>query len=299
LGRIADIGRVVPDARDRPEAVHRTRPLSRPKRLKRCTGVASSRLLTQLGVEDQALQSSRQLTNDAGSAGTAANSPREKLLRIRASESPRSLLIVLALFMVVLAGCASNIPTSASPPAVTPAASATQPVPPPATRAPLYSHREYNAMTTCVGLTDNAYSIAVLRLKGRSLADVKSLYDATETAKLMLPLVDKVYGDKVPNAWEYAVAFFSECALNMGDVPASRSGLAGYCMQNGMIASIAARYRDGETPKNWVYEQFAPLGETPKGIIDRVYAASKSRAEAELDAWKVCMAPITEASSGH
>src|SRR5262249_19585043 len=100
--------------------------------------------------------------------------------------------------------------------------------------------------------------------------------------------------DSFKSPWDYTVGFFEECAANVAEVPETRVGLASYCLQNGMIASVAETYHEKGVPKEAVYQQLAAFrGPTPKQVIDTVYAESKDRAAASLGAWNTCMAPIS------
>jgi hypothetical protein len=157
-----------------------------------------------------------------------------------------------------------------------------------------YSAAEKTRMTLCVGLTDNAFSIADARLAGRLAADLKAEYAVRPEAHLLVPLVDKVYADTFSHSWDYAVAFFNACALNVAQVPRTRSGLAAYCMQNSMIASIAYNSKNAGASREQTYKLFAQLpAEAPRKIVDQVYANSKSRPEQIADTWNSCMAPLT------
>jgi hypothetical protein len=157
-----------------------------------------------------------------------------------------------------------------------------------------YSAREKTRMMLCVGLTDNAFSIADAKLAGRAAADLKTEYASRPEARLTVPLVDKVYADSFSHSWDYAVAFFKECALNLAEVPDTRAGLAAYCMQNSMIASIAYNSRNAGAPREQTYKLFAQFpSEASRKIIDQVYEQSKSRPEEMVDTWTACMAPLT------
>ena len=80
------------------------------------------------------------------------------------------------------------------------------------------------------------------------------------------------------------------------NVPPDRTGLAGYCKQNSMIAMTAQGYKDAGLPAEKVYGHFAKLdngpGSTPRPVIDWVYANSYTRANAGVEEWKACMAPL-------
>jgi hypothetical protein len=157
----------------------------------------------------------------------------------------------------------------------------------------IYTSQEMTKLTYCVGLTHNARIISTNKLNGRSAVDVKSDYTSNPNSKLLIPLVDKIYGDAFTNSWDYAGIFFNECALNVVNVPAERVGMANYCMQNGFIADTAQRYRDAGAPKEKAYDQFSKLpSETPRVIIDKVYSHSKGDTTEQMDAWTSCITPL-------
>ena len=162
-----------------------------------------------------------------------------------------------------------------------------------------YTEKEYSAMLYCVGLTDTAWTNAEQKLQGVSLEDAKKRYEGKldgNQKTLVLRIVDRVYGDSFKSSWDYAVSFFSECGQNLANVPPDRTGLAGYCMQNSMIAMTAQGYKDAGLPAEKVYGHFAKLdngpGSTPRPVIDWVYANSYTRANAGVEEWKACMAPL-------
>lgn len=163
-----------------------------------------------------------------------------------------------------------------------------------------YSDKEYSGMLSCVGMTDIAWGTALQKLKGLSLADVQKYQNEhqNEAVKhLSLLIVDQVYKDSFTNAWEYAVSFFGECALNLANVPKDRSGLAGYCMQNAMIGMVAWESKNAGQPIENVYQSFARFNSpTPRSIIDRAYASSNRREEIGLNEWKSCMQPMLSTS---
>lgn len=164
----------------------------------------------------------------------------------------------------------------------------------------VYTDKEYSGMLGCFGMTDTAWTNASQKLNGVSLEDAKKHYDGRLEGKqkdMALLIVDTVYKDTFTNAWDYAVAFFGECAKNIANVEVNRSRLANYCMQNSMIALTAWEYRNSGQPIEDVYQQFAKLGATPRSIIDRVYAGSKPRADTGLDEWKSCMQPLLSSSA--
>ena len=165
-----------------------------------------------------------------------------------------------------------------------------------------YTEKEYTGLLACHGMTDTAWTNAIQKLSGVSLADAKKRYDGRLEGRvkdLALLVVGQVYKDSFTNAWDYAVSFYSECAQNIANVAKDRSSMANYCMQNSMIGMTASEYRNGGQPVEKAYQYFGKLGAeaTPRSIIDRVYAGSKSRAEAGLDEWQSCMKPLQSQSS--
>ncbi|HKV25793.1 MAG TPA: hypothetical protein VJN93_14460 [Candidatus Acidoferrum sp.] len=159
----------------------------------------------------------------------------------------------------------------------------------------VYTDKEYSGMLACVGMTDTAWTNAAQKLKGVSLADATKYYDGRlqgSPKDMALLIVNQVYKDSFTNAWDYAVSFFGDCALNIAKVGKDRSGPANYCMQNSMIAMTAWEYRNSGQPIENVYPQFAKLGATPRSIIDRVYAGSLPRAQTGLDLWESCVQPL-------
>lgn len=159
-----------------------------------------------------------------------------------------------------------------------------------------YTDKEYTGIQHCNGMTDVAWTTAVQKLIGVSLEDAKKRYDGHLEGRmkdLALFVVNQVYKDSFTNAWDYGVSFYSECAQNIADVVKDRSNLANYCMQRSMIGVTASEYRNEGQPIENAYAYFGKLGAqaTPRSIIDRVYAGSKSRAETGLDEWQSCMKP--------
>jgi hypothetical protein len=165
-----------------------------------------------------------------------------------------------------------------------------------------YSEKEYTGLLRCHGMTGVAWTNAVQKLNGVSLEDAKKQYDGRVEGRmkdLALLVVNQVYKDSFTSAWDYTVSFYGECAQNIADVGKDRSKLANYCMQRSMIEMTAADYRISGQPVENAYRDFGKLGAqaTPRAVIDRVYAGSKSRAEAGVDEWQVCMKPLQSQSS--
>jgi hypothetical protein len=156
-----------------------------------------------------------------------------------------------------------------------------------------FTQDERNALTLCVGMTDNAFSIAARKLRGATEAQIKASYAAAPDRNLLLPMVEKIYNDLFTRSWDYAVSFYSECALNLGKVNAERAQMPGYCMQNSMIAASAWDGRRAGRSKQAVLGDFAGLkSDTPKTIVDGVYASTADRTHAVHSTWDDCMRPI-------
>lgn len=191
------------------------------------------------------------------------------------------LLIVLGL---VLSGCASSPPATTSKPAS----------PPVAPQAPArYSANEGAKLGLCMSMADNAMTIASYKLAGKSIDEVKQQYAGRPASALTGPLVDKIYGEHVSNAWDYTVVFYRDCAVNIASVQAPRSDIATYCMQNVMIATTAHSLKESGAPKETAYERFAKMGATPRGIVDDVYGQTAARADVVTRTWNSCMNPFT------
>jgi hypothetical protein len=164
--------------------------------------------------------------------------------------------------------------------------------PQPTRLIPVYTSTQQAKLSYCSAMTRTARAIAELKLVGRPAMDVKKAYDADQNAKLLVPLVDKVYSDNVSNTWDYAGVFFNECALNIADVPGDLVNLASYCMQNSYIAETAQQFHTKGIPISKAYERFAQLpGSRPKTIIDAVYARKPTDTSEPLHTWTSCIAP--------
>jgi hypothetical protein len=158
----------------------------------------------------------------------------------------------------------------------------------------VYSAKEYETMTYCVGMSDTARYAATERLKGRAIEDLKQHYASKPNARVNIAAVDKVYSDRVSSAWDYTVSFFNECAQNLANVAPDRVRLASYCMQNQLMADVAYSYKVAAAPKEQAYAHFAQFNsKTPRTIVDWVYASPKERTEIRLDVWNRCMAEVS------
>lgn len=98
------------------------------------------------------------------------------------------------------------------------------------------------------------------------------------------------------DAWVYtAEEFFPDCAQNMAGVSAVRVKLAGHCIHQAIIADHAYSFRSAKAPIEKAYTFFAKLnGDTPRKIVDRVYASTEDRGTIKLGVWKSCMADLAE-----
>ncbi len=157
-----------------------------------------------------------------------------------------------------------------------------------------YTHKEHMNMTYCIGMADTAMYVATNKLQGVPMERMTEHYRPLENPRLNLATVEKVYADNFSSAWDYTVSFFDECTQHLANVKASRANLAGYCMQNSLIADVAHSFKSSGAPKERAYAYFAEFkNETPNLIIDNVYASSQTRAEIKLDTWNSCMSVIS------
>lgn len=159
-----------------------------------------------------------------------------------------------------------------------------------------YSSQEYRQMTVCVGMADTVNYVATRKLAKASKQDMSNFYASKPMAQLNLAIVDKVYKDDVKDAWAYtAEEYFPDCAQNMASVSAERVRLAGHCIHQTIIADHAYSFRSANAPIEKAYTFFAKLnGDTPRKIVDRVYASTEDRGTIKLDVWKSCMADLSE-----
>ena len=195
---------------------------------------------------------------------------------------------ILRAFCAALAGLCAACAMHPAAPAASEAAPASSGA------APLYTAQERASLFGCSALTDSAMIIAEMKQKGTPIQDANAFFAERPNSQLTLATVVKVYDDKVGNVWDYAVSFFGDCAARVAKVPRERSGSAGFCMLNSMIATNAQASKAAGVPVEKVDRYFARFpGELPRAIIARVYAQSQSRAEAHADAWNSCMAPIS------
>ncbi|HUL61339.1 MAG TPA: hypothetical protein VLU43_18825 [Anaeromyxobacteraceae bacterium] len=212
-----------------------------------------------------------------------------------------SRIALLAAAAIVLSSCASapsrqaapREPETGAPPAQ--AARTGEPAAPPAPKK-VYTAKEREMLTLCVGMTDTAWTAALQKKAGVSREEARARFASTPKADLALATVDKVYQEEFKNPWDYAVRFFrEECALELAHVPADRARLAAYCMQNTMIASVAFRQRKAGATREQAYKQFEAFkSETPRRIVDSVYTGTGDRGATMLGEWESCIIPLSE-----
>jgi hypothetical protein len=157
-----------------------------------------------------------------------------------------------------------------------------------------YTKNEASRLAFCAALTGNAKYIVEQKRRGRPAEEVKKTMQANSAANLLVPLVDKVYGDTVKSPWDYAGDFFDECAQNMASVPPARVGMANFCMYNSLISATARQARDAGVPKEQAYRQVPFKGKTPESLIDEVYAREKGSGPTQLAAFNDCIAVLTK-----
>ncbi len=150
-------------------------------------------------------------------------------------------------------------------------------------------------MAGCVVMTDTAWTAAQARKSGVTREKMRAVYAGASVERLATATVDKVYKDDFQFPWDYAVGFFKECAWEMAKVPAERVELAAYCEQNVMIAAAAYDQKRTGAAREKVYERFAAFKtETPRQVIDRVYASDRPRGEALMGEWNSCIGVLAE-----
>jgi hypothetical protein len=200
----------------------------------------------------------------------------------------------LSFALIVSCAPASHPPAAPGPPASQPTAADAEPSKP--SLAKTYTAKEREKLTFCIGLSETARRVAAERLRGSPIEDVKKFYEGKPNARLNLATVDKVFGENVSTAWDYAVGFFGECAREMADVSPERVKLASYCMQNQLMAEVAYQYKASGKPKEQAYAHFVQFkSSTPKSIVDLVYASAKERVAVRMEVWNTCMAELSGA----
>lgn len=189
---------------------------------------------------------------------------------------------VLLSMAFALAGCASTTPA----PKQQDGAAAKQ--------VDRYTRDQNTRMTYCVGLTDTAWSIATMKLAGKSKDEVRQTYAKHPNPTLINAEIDEVFSNTFSGAWDYSVQFFRDCAVNLANVAPGSTDTGAYCMQNAMLSSQAQEYKAAGKSKKQAYQSLPIPGATPKSLVDKVYAGHDDRANAMLNAWNSCMAPVTD-----
>ena len=202
----------------------------------------------------------------------------------------------VGIWLALTASCApaGHPPAAPEPPAGQPAAADRQPSKPSLDKT--YTAKEREQLTFCIGLSETARRVAAEKLRGSAIEDVKKSYEGKPNARLNIATVDKVFGEQVSTAWDYAVGFFGECAREMAGVSPDRVQLASFCMQNQLMAEVAFQYKMSGKPKEQAYAHFVQFkSSTPKSIVDLVYASTKERAAVRMEVWNTCMANLSGA----
>jgi hypothetical protein len=202
---------------------------------------------------------------------------------------PMRLSAHLTLLLAVLAvGCATGSAPPAAPPTAPVAPAASTPA-----RPKIYTQAEKTLLTYCEGLTDTAWNIAIRKVAGIKKEQVAAYYAKQPNTELTSAAIEKVYGDTFTYPWDYSVSFFQECALNIAHIQPKASELGAYCMQNSMLSGLAQEHKAAGKTREQTYELLPLKGDTPRQMVDAVYAKPQTRAVAMMAAWDDCMAPIT------
>lgn len=159
----------------------------------------------------------------------------------------------------------------------------------------VYTKEETKKMTYCVGMTDNAYTIALGKQEGLSKADAVAMFEDKPESASMKTMVDKIYQENSEPVWDYTLRFFTECAANLAGVGAERITLASVCNHDRMVASVANRYKTASKPRQQVYAYFARdnKSESLNEIVDKIYSAPGNNKIVVFSVWARCMAKIT------
>jgi hypothetical protein len=166
--------------------------------------------------------------------------------------------------------------------------------PAPTSGVDLYSQQENNHLTYCVGLTDSAWSIATMKLAGKTRDQVRQFYARHPNQKLITAEIDKVYSGTFTRAWDYSVQFFRDCAVHVGNVAPGATDTAAYCMQNAMLSGVAQEYKAAGKSQQQAYAGLPIQGDTPKSLVETVYANQDDRSGAMLRAWNSCIGTVTD-----
>jgi len=202
----------------------------------------------------------------------------------------------IAIWVALTASCAPASPPPAVPEPAASQATVAERDPSKPSLAKTYTAKERQQLTFCIGISETARRVAAEKLRGSPIEDVKKSYEGKPNARLNVATVDKVFGEEVTTAWDYAVGFFEECAREMAGVSPDRAKFASYCMQNQLMAEVAFQYKTSGKPKEQAYAHFVRFkSSTPKSIVDLVYASIKERAAVRMEVWNTCMAELSGA----
>jgi hypothetical protein len=173
--------------------------------------------------------------------------------------------------------------------AATPAGTAAAPV----AATQTYTAAEQQRLGFCVSLSINAYVVAVYKLHGDPISVPKKLFASNPAANVLLPMVSTVYSDTVTDAWDYAGAFYRDCAEQLAKFAPERVGDTEPCMYSAVIAATARTARAAGTPKEKVYAIYVTRGPEARRIIDSIYAPPAVPAEGtEMQVFSTCMVPL-------
>jgi hypothetical protein len=153
-----------------------------------------------------------------------------------------------------------------------------------------YKALEKSNLTLCATVTLYAKSIAEYRIAGMP-EEKTDRYYGHAPGQRENPLVHQVYAGTVTDAWEYAAAYFQDCAVDKAKIAADRTGPASACMRDTMIADTAISFRILGRPKQDVYAYLKRFDdEAARKTIDAEYASPTiPKRNASMDTWNACM----------
>jgi hypothetical protein len=131
-----------------------------------------------------------------------------------------------------------------------------------------------------------------MKLAGKSIEQIRSTYSRHPDQTLIQAEIDEVFGRTYTNSWDFTVEFFRECAVNIAGVPAGDTDTGAYCFQNAMLSGLAQEHQAAGKSKAQAIESLPIKGSTPTLLVSQVYAAKRTRAEAMMNAWEICMKPM-------
>ena len=160
---------------------------------------------------------------------------------------------------------------------------------------PAFSGRESAVLFYCAGLADSAKTIAEQKLQGATATEIRRPPNQDASMKEMHEaMVAKVYEDSFASARGYAVDFFGDCAHEVAKVSGEQARFGVSCYQDAQLALDTVDLRIQGHSKRGIIKQFSAMkGERSWKVIDKAWAAKKSRSDAASDAWKQCMKPVT------